>query len=205
MRESRKIALVTTTINVPKCLDNYLSNAQKHGYEDLTVIVIGDHKTPAQTAEYCRDLGKRFPAKVVYMDVDAQRKFLRRWPTLDVVLRWNCIQRRNVGYLQAKLEGADVIIALDDDNFVTDDDYIGAHLAAGRTVEVPVVSHSSGWWNVCERLKCDPPRKFYHRGYPKSLQKFEPGGGKVETQKVKVAVNAGLWLKNPDVDATANI
>jgi hypothetical protein len=46
----RKIALVTTTINVPKCLTGYVENAARHGYaDDLTVIVVGDRKTPAET------------------------------------------------------------------------------------------------------------------------------------------------------------
>jgi hypothetical protein len=52
---------------------------------------------------------------------------------------------------------------------------------------------------------CEPPRRFYHRGYPKSQQTFATGGHQVETKRVRVGVNAGLWLQNPDVDATANI
>ncbi|HJZ87729.1 MAG TPA: hypothetical protein VKN99_21285 [Polyangia bacterium] len=201
-----EVALVTTTINVPKCLDAYLDNLARHGHADgVSVVVVGDHKTPPETGAYLAQLGKRFPARIVYMDVPTQRELLKRWPAFDLFLRYNCIQRRNVGYLQAALDGAQVMVALDDDNFVTEEDYLGAHLQVGREVELPVVSHASGWWNVCEQLECDPPRRFYHRGYPKSRQNFAPGGERVERRRVRVAVNAGLWLKNPDVDATANI
>jgi hypothetical protein len=204
--DRRKVALVTTTIHVPTCVEAYLKNAEQHGYgEQTTLIVIGDHKTPKETSEFLAGLDGRFASRVIYMDVDSQKKYLRRWPALDHILRYNCIQRRNVGYLRAQEEGAEIIVALDDDNFVTDDDYLGAHLVAGRTVEMPVLSHASGWWNVCERLRCDPVRKFYHRGYPKSAQTWKAGGFTAETKKVRVAVNAGLWLKNPDVDATTNI
>jgi hypothetical protein len=205
--DRRKVALVTTTIHVPRCLDNYLANAARHGHVERTaVVVVGDRKTPPATGDYLAELGRRYPAAITYLDVAAQEPFLRRWPGLDLALRYNCIQRRNIGYLQAALDGADVIVAVDDDNFVTDDDdYIGHHLTVGRTLRVPVVGHPSGWWNVCQRLKCDPPRRFYHRGYPKSRQDWSTGGEDVSVREVRPVVNAGLWLKNPDIDATANI
>jgi hypothetical protein len=202
----RKIALVSTTINVPGCLTGYVENAARHGYaDDLTVIVVGDRKTPPETGNYLADLGRLHPGRITYMDVPGQQAFLRKWPAFDLVTRYNCIQRRNVGYLQAALQGAEVVISVDDDNFFTEDDFFAHHLAVGTEVTVPVVSHPSGWWNICERLATDPPRKFYHRGYPKSKMDWVPGQGVVETKTVKVMVNAGLWLKNPDVDATANI
>jgi hypothetical protein len=202
----RKVALVNTTIYVPRCLEHYLANAERHGHiDDVILIVVGDRKTPREAGEYLRDLGRRFPAQVIYLDVEAQRAMLRRWPALDLTIRYNCIQRRNVGYLRAAMEGAGVIIAVDDDNFVTDEDYIGPHLSVGREVSAPVVRHASGWWNVCQRLVSDPPRRFYHRGYPKSRQDWSSNVPEIEIQTVRAVVNAGLWLKNPDVDATTNI
>ncbi|MBI3828314.1 MAG: hypothetical protein HY291_02285 [Planctomycetes bacterium] len=206
-RDTRKVALVNTTINVPKCLEAYLENAARHGQaQRVSLIVAGDHKTPAEAGTFLAEIGKKYGVAVKYLDVAAQKQMLRRWPALDIVVRYNCIQRRNVGYLQAALDGADIVVAIDDDNFISsDDDYVGLHSVVGTEVEAPVVSHSSGWWNVCSRLQCDPPRHFYHRGYPKSKQDFKSSEAAVEKKKVRVAVNAGLWLKNPDVDATANI
>jgi hypothetical protein len=204
--DRRRVALVNTTIHVPRCLENYLANAAQYGHaEQVSVIVVGDRKTPAEAGEFLRDLSHRYPSRITYLDLPAQQKLLRRWPALDLTLRYNCIQRRNVGYLQAALDEADVIIAVDDDNFVTDEDYIGAHLAVGRETRVPVVSDASGWWNVCQLLKCDPPRRFYHRGYPKSRQDWKEPRHEVQSEVVRPVVNAGLWLRNPDVDATANI
>jgi hypothetical protein len=204
--DRRKVALVTTTIHVPHCLDNYLANAERYGHAERTrVIVVGDRKTPTDTGDYLGELGRRYPASITYLDVAAQAPLLRRWPGLDQALRYNCIQRRNIGYLQAALEGAEVIISIDDDNFVTDEDYIGHHLTVGRMRRVPVVNHPTGWWNVCQRLRSDPPRRFYHRGYPKSRQDWSAGGAEIEVREVHPVVNAGLWLKNPDIDATTNI
>ncbi len=89
---------------------------------------------------------------------------------------------------------------------MTDEDYIGHHLARGASRPRPGRSHHpSGWWNVCQRLVCDPPRRFYHRGYPKSQQDWSSGGAEIVIKEVRPMVNAGLWLKNPDIDATANI
>ncbi len=202
----RRVALVTTTINVPRCLTAYYENAEKYGRLGyLSLIVVGDRKTPPEIVAYLDELRRRFDARVTYLDVPAQQKLLRRWPALDIVLRYNCIQRRNVGYLQAALDGADVIVAADDDNFVTDEDYFGAHLRVGQPLTVPVAAHASGWWNVCQRLVADPPRRFYHRGYPKSRQDFTVAHPELRQATVRPVVNAGLWLESPDIDATANI
>ena len=204
--DRRNVAVVTTTIHVPRFLDELLANSQCHGHGgQVSCVVVGDRKTPADVADYLAEMARRHAAKVTYLDVPAQQKLLRRWPSLDLFVRYDCIQRRNVGYLQAAIDGADVIVSVDDDNFVTEDDFIGSHLAVGRRVEVPVVSHPSGWWNVCERLVCDPPRQFYHRGYPKSRQDFRTGGDELKTASVRAVVNAGLWLGVPDADATAHL
>src|SRR4051812_35932818 len=118
--DHRRVALVTTTIHIPHCLDNYLENAERNGHLDRTsVIVIGDLRTPPAIRDYLIQLGRRFPSPITYLDTDAQSPLLRRWPGLDQALRYNCIQRRNIGYLQAALEGADIIVSIDDDNYVT--------------------------------------------------------------------------------------
>ncbi|NQU25429.1 MAG: hypothetical protein HQ567_29440 [Candidatus Nealsonbacteria bacterium] len=204
--DRRHVAVVTTTIHVPRFLDELLTNARHHGHAgQVSCVVVGDRKTPADVAKYLAELARRHTAEVTYLDVPAQQKLLRRWPSLDLFVRYDCIQRRNVGYLQAAIDGAEVIVSVDDDNFVTDDDFIGSHLVVGRQVEVPVLSHPSGWWNICERLVCDPPRQFYHRGYPKSRQDFRTGGYELTTASVRAVVNAGLWLGVPDADATAHL
>src|SRR5258708_1600797 len=111
--DRRRVALVTTTIHVPRCLDAYLENAARYGHAAQTcVVVIGDRKTPAETGPYLVDLARKFGNRIAYLDVPAQKALLRRWPTLDIVVRYDCIQRRNVGYLQAALDGAEVIVAM---------------------------------------------------------------------------------------------
>jgi hypothetical protein len=204
--DGRTVTLVTTTINVPRFLAEALDNAEKFGHgKQVRIVVVADRKTPDEVGRFLQELDAKYAAKVTYLDMAAQAELMRRWPALDLFIRFDCIQRRNIGYLQAAIDGSDVIITVDDDNFVTEDDFIGHHLAVGQTVELPVVSHLSGWWNVCERLVCDPSRRFYHRGFPKSQQDWEFGRHDVAVSSVRVVANGGLWLGAPDVDATAHI
>ena len=176
--DQRRVALVNTTIHVPHCLEKYLENAERHGHIDRVVlIVVGDRKTPIATGDYLAGLTQRYSTKITYLDIVAQQKLMRRWPQLDLTIRYDCIQRRNIGYLQAAIDGSDIIISIDDDNYVTDEDYVGHHLLVGQEARVPVVNHPSGWWNVCQRLVSSPPRRFYHRGYPKSRRI----GGRTDT------------------------
>ncbi len=204
--DRRPVAVVVTTIHVPRFLDGLLENAHRFGHaERLRLVVVGDRQTPAATAAYLAELASRYAAKVTYLDLAAQHTLLRRWPTLDLLLRYDCVQRRNLGYLQAAIDGAEVIVSVDDDNYATSDDFLGPHKIVGRTVELPLVSHASGWWNVCQTLICEPPRRFYYRGYPKSRQDWSVGGQQVGRGLVRPVVNAGLWLGTPDVDATAHL
>ncbi len=79
-----------------------------------------------------------------------------QYPEFDEHLPWRCIQRRNVSILYAYEQGCDVIIAIDDDNYVIPGtDFVGTHLAGLSLHENPLtsLSSSSGWLNVCKYLK----------------------------------------------------
>ena len=79
-----------------------------------------------------------------------------QYPEFDAHLPWRCIQRRNVSILYAYEQGCDVIIAIDDDNYVLPGtDFVGTHLAGLSLHENPLtsLSSSSGWLNVCKFLK----------------------------------------------------
>ncbi len=107
--DKRRVAVVTTTIHVPRFLGEVVRNAEINGHGDqLSLIVVGDRKTPPEVGAFLDDLAKKGPAEVTYLDVAAQRRLLRRWPSLDLFLRYDCIQRRNVGYLQAAIDRAEI-------------------------------------------------------------------------------------------------
>jgi len=195
-----KTTIVTTTINIPVLLKNYAENAAFHGHKDLDFIVIGDRKSPPETADFCSSIDRFYPCR--YLDIAAQKSYLTRFPALDAHLRYDSIQRRNVGLLLAYELGADVLITIDDDNFVMNEDFVGLHGIVGSTARVPVYGSTTGWLNVCSALEVDNDVRFYHRGYPQK-QRWNEHAAFVSRHECerKVVVNAGFWLDNPDIDA----
>lgn len=192
-------AIVTTTIFVPELLRDYATDAKKHN-RDTVFIVIGDQKTPPETAAFCEELARSFDIPVEYFSPQRQEEYLARWPQLAEHIQWNCIQRRNIGILYAYELGRDVIATIDDDNFLVDDDYLGTHAIDTELENATEVSTNTDWINVCKLLKEKHGRVFYHRGFP--LEKRIPDEAWHETKKnISPVVSAGLWLGDPDVDA----
>ena len=167
-----KVAVVTTTIYVPKCLDDYFANAVTYGHSDTLFVVTGDTKTPAEAKSFCAEASARHGVNCVFMDVEDQKAYMSKvhlffwlsylylmrmqYPEFDAHLPWRCIQRRNVSILYAYEQGCDVIIAIDDDNYVLPGtDFVGTHLAGLSLQDNPLTSlcSSSGWLNVCKYLK----------------------------------------------------
>src|SRR5437016_364793 len=150
MSENSKTAIVTTTIYVPKLLDAYAEDTKRHG-RNVLFVVIGDQKTPGDTAIYCTDLANRSGVAVEYFSVERQEEYLARHPRLKEHLPYNSIQRRNVGILFAYEAGCEVIATIDDDNFLITEDYIGAH-GIGVERRCEVAATNTGWINVCSLL-----------------------------------------------------
>jgi len=194
-----KTTIVTTTINIPALLRDYAENARRYGHRDVDFIVVGDRKSPPETADFCKSV-PHYPC--AYLDVPAQEDYLRRFPELRRHLPFDSISRRNVGMLLAYENGAGVVITIDDDNFVLDSDFIGSHGIAGSTRELPAIASPAGWFNVCSFLREEHGAEFYHRGFPWELRWTESGRPAERlTLSRRVAVNAGFWLDNPDIDA----
>jgi hypothetical protein len=199
-----KTTLVTTTINVPVLLRNYAQNASRYGHTDLDIIVIGDRKSPPETADFCKTVDLLCPC--TYLDIPSQENYLAGFPELWRHIPFDCIQRRNIGMLMAYRNGADIVITIDDDNFVTAQDFVGLHGVVGTSREVAVYASTSGWLDVCAFLETDDGARFYHRGYPQKMRWTEREHF-VTTQRAtrRIAVNAGFWLDNPDIDALSRM
>ena len=199
-----RVAIVTTTIYVPKALENYFKNAVEHGYQDTLFVVTGDKKTPAEAKPFTLKTAQECGVQAVFMDVDDQNEYMKKYPELNAHLPWNCIQRRNVSILYAYEQGCEIIIAIDDDNLCDPrTNYIGEHLAAfDRPQAMPELSSTSGWLNICKFLRDKRGVPFYPRGFPMEQRwpQFEPGVSS-RTNTRRVVVNGGLWLDDPDVDA----
>lgn len=194
-----KITIVTTTINIPKLLLQYAENARYYGHTNVDFVVIGDRKSPSGTAEFCETVTQYYPCS--YLDIPAQQKYLDRFPELWTHLRFDSIQRRNIGLLLAYENGADVVITIDDDNFVMNQDFVGLHSVVGTHRELPTYGSTSRFFDVCSFLEVEDGVRFYHRGYPQKQRWTESGFISTYRDRRRVAVNAGFWLDNPDIDA----
>jgi Reversibly glycosylated polypeptide len=200
-----KTTIVTTTIYVPHALEKYAENARFYGHERVNFIVVGDKKTPPETRPFCNGItAKHYPCE--YLDIEDQRKYLERYPQLWRHLPFNSIQRRNVGLLKAWEDGADVVITIDDDNWMLNHDFVRLHGVVGEQPELPAVESSSGWFNVCSMLEEAGGTQFYHRGFPRGERWKEAESFTcVAPLRRRVAVNAGLWLDDPDIDAMTRL
>ena len=73
-----KIAVVTTTIYVPKCLDDYFANAVTYGHADTLFVVTGDTKTPVEAKSFCAEASARHGVECVFMDVEDQKAYMSK-------------------------------------------------------------------------------------------------------------------------------
>lgn len=201
-----KVTITTTTIHVPLLIEDYIKDVIKFGRQkDVDFVITGDRKTPAAAKEYCAELQKKYNIPVLFMDVADQDVYLERYPLLKGYLPWNCIQRRQVAILKAYEQGSDIIVLIDDDNYIACEDYVGKHLALGTRTTMPTVSSPTGWYNICEDLLERQERKFYPRGYSWIDRVNEVKDVRREKKEIRTVVNAGFWLGDPDIDAVTRL
>jgi hypothetical protein len=193
-----KLGLVVTTIGNGKVLMDYCTEAQRTGWqENLTIYIIPDKKTPRELyimADHWDAIG--FDVQCVLLD--EQTTYLKKLG-IEELIPWNSDNRRNIGYLMAVEDGCHGVVSIDDDNFCLQNNFFDEHSIVTKDEVFVEASHSlSKWLNICEELM---ERPFYPRGFP-FFQRHERSAtsGWVATQG-KVAINAGLWAGNPDVDA----
>lgn len=202
---TKRVSIVVTTIFEPRFLDGYIANLRRFGHEDADLIVIIDRKTPPTVAERCAHYRSE-GMSVLCPTLDEQEAFLARFPSMAGRIPYNTDNRRNVGFLMALDRGADVLISIDDDNFVLDDvDFVGEHLVTGTTSDLVALESSDRWFNICSMLHSSTRDEIFPRGFPyfarRTTRLIEP----TTVIPARVALNAGLWLSDPDVDAMTRL
>lgn len=209
----RRIAIVVTTIGDGSFLTAYSDLVRAwRSPEHVTIYVIGDLTTPRQ----CHDACDRITADGIrceYFDPVRQRDFLSAFPELGDAIPFRSDNRRNVGYLLAFRDRADVIVSIDDDVFpVQDRPFLEHHLTVGTRQQLPMTGSSNGWFNAGAMLATvdgtGRPVIAYPRGFPycrrwSDTSGVQSGGG--EPEEVTVGINLGLWLEEPDVDALTRL
>lgn len=176
--------IVTTTINpITKAIDKFIQKKDWH------LVVVGDKKTPHSEYENVKEL--------TYLHPDEQHA---RWPRLSEMIGFNCIQRRNFGFLHAYGLGVEVVATVDDDNIPYEN--WGERLLVNQTVDVDVFTCDN---HVFDPLSVTNHKNLWHRGYPWELVKTKNNVSYLGKQPVKVHVQAALWDGDPDIDAAERI
>lgn len=174
-----KIALVTTTINVPTVLKLY--RAIGHNVE---IFVACDWKTPKVAEDFCGELGAYYIGDTDYK--------------CDVLIGHDTISRRNLAILEALKWGAHLIVTIDDDNIPLDNAYFDhfEHVFLSPFNGVQVGGNE--WFDVGTLLDPVAP----HRGFPIG----RAGWGEFSSvTDAKIGVAAGICLGDPDISAVTRI
>ena len=206
-----KIAIVTTTINVPVFLQSYIKNFKRFSIkpDKLCFIVIGDLKSPHEKVrKYISSLDSNYV--IEYWDAISQQRWIAevygdKVEDVNFAVPYNSIRRRNIGYLRALELGVDIIISVDDDNFAGESDWLRQHISILKNSgPIPTVESNNRLVNPCQILKFNYPHRIYSRGFPMSKMYSDSFTVDVEGGR-KTVLNMGLWTKSPDVDAYTNI
>ena len=196
-----RAAMVLTTIADPVVLEGYCANFAAYGHLDqVQIIVIPDKKTPPTVFLRCAELRKR-GADILCPPIEQQESALRSLGFPPELVPYNSDNRRNVGYLMAAESGADFLISIDDDNYCPEqEDYFAEHsIVCGEARRHEVVESNNGWFNFCELLQLDTACRIYPRGFPYVVRQQTPDV-KSQSQIACVRINAGMWLRDPDLD-----
>lgn len=200
-----KIALITTTINVPKVLELYSAYGPQ-----VKMFIAGDKKTPDEAIDFCDSLGGVNTEDAIYIGWGRQSKLGYECSEL---IGWNCIQRRNIALLEALKWGADIIVSIDDDNIPLSPSYfqflewtLGSHVATDDSPVAawqakfngPQVRGVANWFDVGQLLDPVAP----HRGFPVGVN---PDFKVSSVVNARVGVAAGICLGDPDISAVTRI
>jgi hypothetical protein len=149
---------------------------------DWKLVVVGDRKTPHES--YTGLPGVTYLLPGYQENLDSK---------LSAMIGWNCIQRRNMGFLYAMTNGADLVATVDDDNIPQ----LGwGDSLLGRKVGVIVYQPTAPAFDPLSVTRCS---KIWHRGYP--WQWVSQRRADCFDAHETFDVQANLWNGAPDIDA----
>ena len=201
-----KVAIATTTIFPLRFLPAYADNLLKYGRTGkVTIYIAGDRKSPAGCLAEA-DVQKRRGVDVRYLPIEVQGDYLARFPELAHCIPENSDNRRNVAFLMALEEGADIVISIDDDNYCLPDvDFVEEHMACGSVRSHPEAVGAGGWYNPCALLvSTTHDTRLYPRGFP-YRKRVEGTDELADKTAGRIGINVGLWMGDPDVDAVGRL
>jgi len=180
--------IVTTTINSPT-----IATKKFCTFKEWNFVIIGDTKTPHDDYYELEKEHDNF----TYLHPDTQDKL---YPELSKLIGWKTIQRRNIGFIYAYQQGADIVATVDDDNIPYDN--WGEEIYVGQTIEYDCYKAND---NVFDPLSITKDNHVWHRGFPIQLLQNRHNVEYRGKAHKKVLIQADLWDGDPDIDAMARL
>jgi hypothetical protein len=184
--------IITTTINEPtEATVKFCKIADK---KDFTFVIIGDTKTPHQSYQNLVDVYNN----VVYLTPEQQDEL---YPDLSKIIGWKTIQRRNIGFVYAYQNGADIVATVDDDNIPYDS--WGDNILLGQEIEIDEFENLS--CPYFDAISTTEHNDLWHRGFP--IEHLQVKNNIEYKGKVKITplVQAEFWDGDPDIDAICRL
>jgi hypothetical protein len=177
--------IITTTINEPT--EATIKFCKIADEKDFTFVIVGDTKTPHDSYN-----------NVVYLSPVEQDML---YPDLSEVIGWKTIQRRNIGFVYAYQNGAEVVATVDDDNIPYDS--WGDNILLGQEIEVDEFENLS--CPFFDALSTTEHNDLWHRGFP--IEHLQVKNDIEYKGKVKMTplVQAEFWDGDPDIDAICRL
>lgn len=183
-----KKTIVTTTIYPPsKALRKYIR------MKEWEIIIVGDQKTPHEVYYKLQKQHKQ----ITYLSPKDQEN---KYKKISDAIGWNCIMRRNIGFLEAYRQGAEVVATVDDDNIPYEN--WGREIMIDSCIEIDLYQPQD---KVFDPLSITNNKHLWHRGFPIELLPKRLDVKYLGKTKRKVLVQAGLWDGDPDIDALARL
>lgn len=181
------VAIVTTTINVPRVLALY-----REQMPNAAIFVAGDKKTPnavaTTAADFCMSL-----SNCHYYSPEQQEELGYACSSL---IGWNTIARRNIALLEALKWGAELIYTIDDDNIP-----MSSFCGFPMGVSAPQITPGSNGWFDPGQLSGPTVQ----RGYPQTLPESRDQYGMTFAIDAKIGIYQGTVLGDPDTSAVDRI
>jgi hypothetical protein len=188
--------IVTASINELKNLKP-LNSAQQENFKVL-IIDEGNAKLRMRNDEHLEDVPHEYFGPKERSEWFKSR-FGSAYRRYEGVIPERCHAETSFGFLVAYEENADVVLELDDDVHITKG-FVKKHID-NLTSEEGVTVHAEGkWYNTMENLVLNGNSTIYPRGHPYSSEARQGNYSWVDGGE-RCALNMGLWLQNPDLDA----
>jgi len=207
----KKIAIISTTINVPLFLKDIAENIKFYKSNqkfDISIYVIGDKKTPKKAKEFCQKLSKLYSLKILFFDINFQDKFFKKnYPSIYKLFPYNDAIRKLLGSVFVLKDLPDKVILIDDDNFCNkNQNFIKDFDIVGKVYNGKTIYNQNCWPNIYKSFKEKNNIPLYPRGFPWKYRNDNSFKFKNKiVKKHKIIANCGFILNDPDIDAVSRL